>query len=147
LSGIQYLCLILEVVERHQILEIEIVFVGKYDNIIFFLHSIDDTFIIIENLQSLSCLDFSFEIVGLLDIGNGGSKSARYLEQRISWLDDILDSSIIVIIDIDGDGIHIDLMGDAVISLDEAGIYRQLLFPFGELVCIDNHKDKEDNQK
>jgi hypothetical protein len=128
-------------------LEIEIIFVGKDDSIIFFFHDIDNTFIIIENLQRLSCLNFSFEVIGFLDIGNRSSESACYLEQGISLLDNILDSSIVIAIDIDGNSIHIDLIGDAIISLNETGIYRYRLFSFGKLVCIDNHKDKKHDKK
>jgi len=93
-------------------------------------------------------LDFSFEIVVFLKGRNCCSKSTCDLEERISWLDNILDDSIIVIIHIDTDSIHIDIIGDAVISLGEARSYSQLIVCFAtKFISIHDHKDEEYDQE
>lgn len=84
LAGIEDFCLILHIVESHQVLEIEVIFVGEHDDIGPLFHGIDETFVIIQDLQCLARLDLSFEIIIFLDGGNRSSERACYLEQRIS---------------------------------------------------------------
>lgn len=143
MSWRKQLSLVLEIVERHQILDIEGIFIGEDDDIGFFWDGIDDTIVVIRYFQRLSYFDFSFEVIVLLDGADRRTEGTCDLEERISFLDKILDDSIVFIIYIDGDSIDIDFMGDSSVSFYEARIYSELIFVLGEPIGIDDDEDEE----
>jgi len=124
-------------------LDIEIIFVGEDDDIGLFWYGINDTFIIGSNFECLTYLGFSLESIIFLDSRNRSTKSTSNLKEGISGLYDILDGTIVLIIYIDRNSIHIDFIGNAIITFDEIGIDRQFIVSLTKLISVDYYEDKE----